>query len=228
MPHQKGLTGIVCPLKVEASPLLKWEPSAISFQKRGLLWRQLSSPCSIVIVRSGVGAEKAQKATRDLIELHSPDRVINFGTAAALHPSLKIGDLVVSLDAVTDSAEKAAAILSPMLQELTQCLSSYDHVHMGRVLTVTQVLDSSSERESLFQKHKALCVDMESAHVLQVCAEYRVPACAVRVISDRGNNGAREEFLQNYRHTLESASSLLKNCLKSEQEPAPTDSVLDD
>lgn len=68
-------------------------------------------------------------------------------------------------------------------------------VHQGLIISgdrfITSVAESQALREAL---PEALAVDMESAAVAQVCADYGTPFAAVRTLSDRADDEAHVDF----------------------------------
>jgi adenosylhomocysteine nucleosidase len=53
-----------------------------------------------------------------------------------------------------------------------------------RLLTVDRLVSEPAEKRRLAEAHQAVAVDMESAAVAEVCAEYGVPCRVVRAVSD--------------------------------------------
>ena len=61
---------------------------------------------NIMLVRTGVGRQKAKQATAQLIENFHPEAIISIGYAGALNAELKVGDLLIAnciLDGQNDS-----------------------------------------------------------------------------------------------------------------------------
>jgi adenosylhomocysteine nucleosidase len=68
-------------------------------------------------------------------------------------------------------------------------------VHQGEIVTGDRFVATSAESETLRTAlPTALAVDMESAAVAQVCADYGVPFAVVRTISDRADDEAHTDF----------------------------------
>ncbi len=68
-------------------------------------------------------------------------------------------------------------------------------VHRGEIVTGDRFVATSAESAALRAAlPEALAVDMESAAVAQVCADYGVPFAAVRTISDRADDDAHVDF----------------------------------
>ena len=68
-------------------------------------------------------------------------------------------------------------------------------VHRGLLVTGDRFVSRSAESEALRRElPEALAVDMESAAVAQVCADFGVPLAVVRTISDRADDAAHVDF----------------------------------
>ena len=52
------------------------------------------TPC--IIVMSGIGKVNAARCTQLMIDRFGPSKIVNIGSAGALHPDIKIGDVVIS------------------------------------------------------------------------------------------------------------------------------------
>jgi adenosylhomocysteine nucleosidase len=55
---------------------------------------------------------------------------------------------------------------------------------LGKLLTVSRMIELPGEREDLARKNGAVAVDMETAVIATVCAAHKLPMLAVRAISD--------------------------------------------
>ena len=68
-------------------------------------------------------------------------------------------------------------------------------VHRGLLVTGDRFVSRTTESEALQRElPDALAVDMESAAVAQVCADFGVPLAVVRTISDRADDAAHVDF----------------------------------
>ncbi|NIM39707.1 MAG: 5'-methylthioadenosine/adenosylhomocysteine nucleosidase [Hydrogenophaga sp.] len=68
-------------------------------------------------------------------------------------------------------------------------------VHRGLLVTGDRFVSRTAESEALQRDlPDALAVDMESAAVAQVCADFGVPLAVVRTISDRADDAAHVDF----------------------------------
>jgi len=134
----------------------------------------------VVVILAGAGRDNAARATEALIDGHRPRRVVSAGFAGALSPELRRSDILVA-DALLDPEGGRRSI------ELPPGLSSAalgPGVHRGVLLTADRVVRLPREKQSLFQQHGALAVDMETTAVAEVCRSREVAFSSVRVIND--------------------------------------------
>lgn len=131
----------------------------------------------VAFAQCGMGRKAARKATRALLDAHAPKWILSAGFSGALHPELRIGDIVVGQSLVDETG-----------QELRLDLKMGDDpkrgLRVGRLLTVDRIVRTVEEKRLLADRHQALAVDMESFVVAEMCREAKVNFMAVRAISD--------------------------------------------
>lgn len=135
---------------------------------------------NVVVVDSGVGREAAMQGTELLIAGHRPQWVISAGFAGALTPGLKHNDIVM-VDSLIDRANHRLEI---DLKVNPESLAATPGVHVGRLVTLDEVISRPEEKRALAESYHAIAVDMESWAVGEVCRQHKVKFLAVRVISD--------------------------------------------
>lgn len=134
----------------------------------------------VAIAISGVGLDKARRATAAVILGHKPRWVLSAGFAGGLQPELAKGDFVM-VDKIVDTAGKQ---LSIDLHIDADQMRRHPGLHVGRILSVDRLIPKPKEKASLGQQHSALSVDMESIAVAEACRAERVRFLGVRIISD--------------------------------------------
>ena len=163
----------------------------------------------VVVVRSGIGKVNAAVTTLLLLQ-RGVERVVFVGVAGALDPALKVGDIVVSTDAVqhdvdatalgyalgevpgealawpADGALRALALEAAALEEVG--------VVAGRVVSGDQFIASVDKVAALRADYGAACAEMEGASAAQVCAKWGTPFVIVRSISDTADGEAGVDF----------------------------------
>jgi adenosylhomocysteine nucleosidase len=173
--------GLVFALAIEAGGLEDLLESVVVTRAPSLVVRQGTLKTrSIVIVESGMGREAATRGTEALVAGHRPAWVISAGFAGALVPQLARNDIVM-VDSVVDMSGQR---LSLDLKVSPEALAGLRGVHVGRLLTVDQIIAKPEEKRALAEAHGAIAVDMESSAVAEVCRQQKIKFMAVRVISD--------------------------------------------
>ena len=179
----------------------------------------------VVLALSRIGKVAAATTATTLIEAFGAQRVVFTGVAGGLHPSVKVGDIVVAEAFVQhdmDASPLFARFEVPLygrarfdcdapLQALLAAsghtaLSAADspspgaRVHSGLIASGDRFLSAAADAHALRSAldsagHPALAVEMEGAAVAQVCHDYGVPFAAMRTISDGADEQAAGDFL---------------------------------
>lgn len=175
----------------------------------------------VVAVVSRIGKVAAAATTAILLERFQPRAVVLTGLAGAIHPDLRVGDIVVAdqliqhdLDARPLFARHEVPLLGvtalaadPMLADrfaaagarfvLPPALAWLEppRVWRGLVASGDQFFASTGAVAALRALLPAvLAVEMEGAAVAQVCFEHGVPFAIARVISDTADHAAGTDF----------------------------------
>lgn len=148
----------------------------------------------VVIVESGVGGKAAARAARETIKFYEPRWVISAGFAAALHEDLRRGHVLMADEVASPAGEKLAIgiKLDPHVAEATRGL------HVGRLLTIDNVIRKPAERRQLFEQHQVLACDMETFAIAAACRDVGAKLISVRLITD----GVDDELPPEIEHLL--------------------------
>lgn len=165
--------GIICALYPEAACLTKRKP---------LPQEPVALEEGILLVVSGAGRRRARQAAGRLAE-EKVDCLLSFGCAGGLAPALKAGDLAQPGAALSDGASHKATACLPAaaLQRLAQRPIA---IHHGAMATVDQAVATPRDKQALLRRTGAVCVDMESAAILEMAAKRGIPAFVLRAILD--------------------------------------------
>lgn len=173
--------GIVCALKLELAEYLdscdrvrKYAGGEFTFRGgfTGPDW-----DIRVVIVEAGTGPERAARATRALIDAHTPTWVLSAGFSGALHPDLQRGDIVVA-NSIVDTAGEELQVDVKMTPDPERGW------HVGRILMASEIVRTVAEKRRFAEQSDALAVDLESLAVARVCEQTGTRLMAVRAISD--------------------------------------------
>jgi adenosylhomocysteine nucleosidase len=170
--------GIVSAVPLELAPFLARCDRQRRYVDRGFTFRGgLYDGIRVVVVESGAGIPKAERAVRDLVAVHSPTWILSCGFAGALSPMLRLGDVV----AANELADETGQLLQI---DLKMASDPARRLHVGRLVTVGKIVRTVADKKALAEKSGALAVDMETFGVARACRELHRKFLAFRVISD--------------------------------------------
>lgn len=182
VPHptvfESDVVGVVFALGIEAGSLVDRMKKVQTSSGNGLTYhRGLLGWKHFILVVSGVGQEKARKATEALHEVFQPKCILSAGFAGALDPSLHRN--VVFQPKEVLSAEQSLEV--PQGQSM-------------RLLTCDHLIDTVAEKQRLWKETGANLVDMESFAVAQYCQSHRVAFSSIRIVFDLANEELAKEL----------------------------------
>lgn len=145
-----------------------------------------------LLVKTGMGKERAESATKLMLERYPVSAIISLGFAGALAPELSIGDVVVCStlhcahksehkwvsDGVCASDTHLLSLVSQGLEDIVAgcCL--------GSSVSLLQLESSTKELTGLAETFHAHIVDMESYWIASIASARQIPFIAIRSISD--------------------------------------------
>jgi adenosylhomocysteine nucleosidase len=152
----------------------------------------------IVLIESGMGAERSDAAARTLIAEAKPDLIIDFGFCGSVIAGTAAGDIVVAERVLSfsggtfqDREGLAAGLTDDAIKLLVEkCREKTFQVSAGTFITAAEI---TGKRELVGQLPAGIdnpVLEMETAAVAQVAAEGNTPLLALRAVSD----GAGEEL----------------------------------
>ena len=186
-----------------------------------------------VVACSRAGKVNAAISAQVLIDLYAVDYIICTGVAGAVSADVEVCDVVIASDLVqhdfdgtaygdpigvnsslTESFFKADEALIAIAKEACAAvLPEARKVHVGRFATGDQFIAGAEAKQRIWSHFKALCVDMESAAVAQVCFLNKIPFAAVRAISDRADAEAPAVFNQCLKPACDAAGAVVETML---------------
>jgi nucleoside phosphorylase len=183
-----GPIGIIAAMPMECEAILRCS----KHHKRTRLgpfqsYRFSISNQEIWLVRSGIGMKQAKKAAQTLLDILHPKTLISFGIAGAVHPNLKIGDVVHPkaawfLEDIQVAQKYELALVSePAWNAATQVLL-FTGAKLVQGIAITtrgsQIVPESLKAEDF------PILEMETYGIAQVTAGKGIPVVAWRGISD--------------------------------------------
>lgn len=206
------MIGIITAVNTERDAVLQEMTQIKTFNIYNIVFHEgfiNHTPC--ITAMSGVGKVNAARCTQLMIDQYKPDKIVNVGSAGALHPDINIGDVVISTTCIQhdldltvfgirkgafDNQEagffKADPDFAGLCAEAIQnCIGNDFKVFSGPIVTGDQFNDSIEKKNQLFEEFGAYCNEMEGAAVAQVCALCEIPFVVIRSISDKPGKNSK-------------------------------------
>lgn len=144
-------------------------------------WKRLSD--QLLVAVSGTGSTQAAIAANNLVD-QGARALVSWGCAGALDGRLRPGHLVVPKKIVAANHDRYLSDLR-WRQNISCALSmKFDAVNSGRLFQSSEIVSTTSEKNTLARIYQAVAVDMESAAVAKVAKKNNYPFVAIRAIAD--------------------------------------------
>jgi len=144
-----------------------------------------------VLVKTGMGKERAESATKIMLERYPVSAIISLGFAGALAPELNIGDVVVcsTLHCAHQSENKwisggLCASDTHLLSLVSQDLEDIAASSLGSSVSVLELEASTKQLPGLAETLNVHIVEMESYWIASIALDRQIPFIAIRSISD--------------------------------------------
>ena len=165
-----------------------------------------------VVVQSGVGKVNAALCVQCLCDRFAVTHLLNTGIAGALNPALRIGDLLISTDAVQHDMDvtvfgyapgqvpgqalslPADEALAQKAQKASETVDPSRRVLRGRVVSGDQFICSKAVKDRLIQVFHGDCAEMEGAAIAQGAVRNGLPFVIIRTISDQADGAAEVDY----------------------------------
>ena len=145
---------------------------------------------NIILVRTGVGRQKAKQATCQIIENFHPEAIISIGYAGALTAELKVGDLFIADYILNEQNNSVPFEIEDKLNsewlDLAKSISLLGElkIKVGKLITVNSVIHTPEAKQDLGKQFGADAVEMETIEIALLAREKKIPFLSVRGISD--------------------------------------------
>src|SRR3989338_1648012 len=139
----------------------------------------------VVLVRSGVGSHRVEKALPMFFERYHPGFLLGIGFCGATDPELNVGDLVIAdTISVLPKGEEIVLDALQVKKAVSLCEEHRFRYRQGKIVTSPHVVRRQHEKAFLGTSESAIAVDMESFSLLQLTLQYDIPACVVSSVFD--------------------------------------------
>ncbi len=167
----------------------------------------------IIIAKSGIGKVNSAVGTQLMISNFSPDYIINTGIAGSISKDVNVLDIIIASETmqydvdVRNFGYKLGEIPQmgkyifdtdkKLLEYAKDSINNKDTFKVGRIISGDKFISKKNTKLFLEREFSALCADMESGSIGQVCYINKVPYIAIRCISDNADESSGinyEEF----------------------------------
>jgi adenosylhomocysteine nucleosidase len=175
--HAKADVALVAALHMEVAPYIERCLPLKRYSGGDFLFRGLmQDDARVIVVESGPGAKKVERATNALLDGHEPEWVISVGFSGGLTAETRLGHIVVA-DAVISGTETLKI-------DLQMSANPEGGLHVGPFYQTGEIVHKVADKQALHARTGAIAVDMESFTVAKICAARRTKFMAIRCISD--------------------------------------------
>ena len=160
----------------------------------------------VALCTCGVGKVNAAMHTQILIDKYKPSVIIQNGIAGSLSKDVKYFDVVIGNELVYHDMqtfvleqygplEKVYYADALLVEKASQAAKDSDaNVHIGRIATGDWFVSSTSEKEGIVERTKALCTEMEGCAVAHTAYLNDIPFVVMRAISDMADDSAEVDY----------------------------------
>lgn len=209
------MIGIIVAVEEELNAILSCVKETNVEEKFGMkfyLGKFNSSDKECVITLSGVGKVNSARTTQLLIDLFSPEFIMNIGVAGGISDKAKIGDIIIGEKLVQydfdltafgrEKGELSGGLGKYMFSDKELTIKAYNILSQDKEIngvlgTIASgdrfVTDKKISRE-INEEFGADCVEMEGASIAQVCFLCQVPFIVIRSISDSPNDNNKIDY----------------------------------
>lgn len=204
------MIGIITATKEEFAALNQ----ALNTNKTGIMnfTRGMLGGKQVAGVQAGIGKVNAALCAQTMIDRFRPEAIVNVGVAGSLSDDLKVGDLVISRDAVQHDFDasffgqewwKQFGMETIEFKADEKLVSAADRAadklgyahEVGRIVSGDQFICTWEKKKELGDKFQAQCCEMEGAAIAQVSFLNRIPFVVIRAISDGADDEAGQSYM---------------------------------
>jgi len=145
---------------------------------------RISDKVSLIV--SGMGQDRAAKATRRLID-GGVDGLLCTGTAGALSTDLQPGDLIMP-ETIFSVHDRKFAVTRNWHRYALDCFAgSAVPIHTRDLFSGDTIVNRADGKKRLADSTGAIAVDTESAAMMELAASRQLPCLVIRSIIDPGS-----------------------------------------
>jgi adenosylhomocysteine nucleosidase len=125
----------------------------------------------IIVLHTGVGPQKCEERLAEFLRGNKPSVIVSSGFCGGTSDELKPCDLVIAENFSDEGLTKDAREI-------------LDEVVIGKIFSADRVIDLAADRYAIGRERGAIAIDMETATIARLCADFAIPMLGLRVVSD--------------------------------------------
>lgn len=161
---------------------------------------------TVVNACCGIAKVNAALCTQVMIDIFSPDCIINTGVAGGMNSSVKVCDIVISTEVLPHDLDQHFLVDYPpycgIFKADNTLIEAAEKVcgefgvksFRGRIVSGEAFVSDSTLKAAIIDKFDPYAVDMESAAVGHACFLNSMPYVSVRCISDNADDEGAMSF----------------------------------
>ena len=161
----------------------------------------------VVVVCSGIGKVNAAITAQMMIDRFEVEAIINTGIAGAVHPDLKVLDVVVSRELCyhdynagflqdyppyIDGIYASESLTEAAVEAFQQIDHGSSCCFAGKIASGDQFIESSEVKNRIVESFHPMCVEMEGAAIGHTCTVNEIPFVIIRTMSDNADEEAAD------------------------------------
>ncbi len=153
----------------------------------------------VSVMAHGMGIPSASIYITELIRDYGARQIIRVGSCGTVHPSVRLRDIIIAMGASTDSGvnrsrfaghDLAAVADFDLLRRAVRTAEDRDlRFHVGNIFSADLFYPAQPEIFDLMERYDILGVEMETAGLYTLAAEYKVAALSICTVSDNISTG---------------------------------------
>jgi adenosylhomocysteine nucleosidase len=217
-------------LATEVAPIVRaTHARKLSNARLGKIYQAHIGAHDTLIAEVGIGKVRAAAILQSLIDHHSIEAVICFGSAGAINPQHNVGDLIVAQRVTQHDYQlvkklrslgaghewiKTDARLSKQLVQAGVRAGFAAHIKLGNIITGDVVVANGAMRHQLWQKFRADAVEMEGAAIGLVCNLNRIPFAVIRGLTDKADEQETHSFRKHIKPVAANVAQVVVECVR--------------
>ena len=154
---------------------------------------------AVSVMAHGMGIPSASIYCTELIKDYGVKRILRVGSCGTVHPAVELRDIVIAMGASTDSGvnrmrfggyDLAAIADFDLLRNAVRVAEKKDlRFHVGNIFSADLFYAADPTQLDLMKKNNILGVEMETAGIYAIAAEFGAQALAICTVSDDVKTG---------------------------------------